>query len=205
MMPFQYWLVSSPKNIDFLLTMVGQVYVTDIKASMVGKEKIVAVEPVLLTDQAIWHPRAPSVVFKNNKYCMKWYNNEYFPNAGIDAKTASTVGIILQKPHINTKDDTHYMSLISELESRGAKVVPIYSGGLDFSGAVEKYLYDVNGKVVVDTVINLIGFALVGGPVSQDSDKASQVLKKLIKPYVCPVPLVFQSFEEWKSSEHGQE
>ena len=38
--------------------------------------------------------------------------------AGIDAKTAPTVGIILQKSHINTKDDTHYVSLIAELESR---------------------------------------------------------------------------------------
>lgn len=29
------------------------------------------------------------------------------------------------------------------------------------------------------------------------------MLKKLDKPYLCAVPLVFQSFEEWKASELG--
>lgn len=72
MMSFQYWLGGSPENIESLLTMVGQDYVTDIKASMVGKEKMVAVEPVLLPDKAIWHPVAPSVVFETNKDYMKW-------------------------------------------------------------------------------------------------------------------------------------
>merc|ERR1712238_138656 len=114
-----------------------------------------------------------------------------------------TVGLVLQKSHINTKDDTHYVSLISELESRGAKVVPIYSGGLDFSGPVEEYFYGSDGRQIVDTVINLTGFALVGGPASQDHKKAAQVLKKLNRPYMCAVPLVFQSFEEWQSSELG--
>ena len=52
-------------------------------------------------------------------------------------------------------------------------------------------------------MINLTGFALVGGPASQDHKKAAQVLKKLNRPYMCAVPLVFQSFEEWQSSELG--
>ncbi|KAH8061207.1 ligase [Aureococcus anophagefferens] len=45
------------------------------------------------------------------------------------------------KSHINTGDAGHYVSLISELEARGAKVVCIYSGGLDFSGPVKEYFY----------------------------------------------------------------
>lgn len=52
-------------------------------------------------------------------------------------------------------------------------------------------------------MINLTGFALVGGPASQDHKKAVQVLQKLNRPYMCAVPLVFQSFEEWQSSELG--
>ena len=183
--------------------MVGQDYVTPIKDSMVGKERVVNEEPVLLPDKAIWHPVAPSIVFENNQKYFEWYNNELCPEAGIDAKTAPTIGLILQKSHINTKDDTHYVSLISELESRGARVVPIYSGGLDFSGPVEEYFYDSAGRAIVDTVINLTGFALVGGPASQDHAKASKVLKRLNRPYMCAVPLVFQSFEEWQASELG--
>merc|ERR1719157_452964 len=203
MMSFQYWLGGSPENLEAMLLQLGQEYVEPIKVSMAGKEKVVAVEPVLLPDKAIWHPVAPSIVFESNQQYFDWYDTKFCPAAGIDPKTAPTIGLVLQKSHINTKDDTHYVSLISELESRGSRVVPIYSGGLDFSGPIEDYFYDSSGKSVVDTVVNLTGFALVGGPASQDHKKASQVLKKLNVPYMCAVPIVFQSFEEWQSSELG--
>jgi cobalamin biosynthesis Mg chelatase CobN len=49
----------------------------------------------------------------------------------------------------------------------------------------------------------ITGFALVGGPASQDHPKAVATLKKLNVPYLCTVPLVFQSFEEWQASELG--
>uniref|UniRef100_A0A7S2K340 magnesium chelatase n=1 Tax=Leptocylindrus danicus TaxID=163516 RepID=A0A7S2K340_9STRA len=203
MMSFQYWLGGSPENLESLMLMVGQDYVEPVKQAMVGKEKVEMEEPVVLPDKAIWHPVAPDIVFENNSKYFEWYDKEFAPEAGIDPKTAPTVGVILQKSHINTKDDTHYVSLISELESRGARVVCIYSGGLDFSGPVEEYFYDASGKQIVDTVINLTGFALVGGPASQDHKKAASVLKKLNVPYMCAVPLVFQSFEEWQASELG--
>ena len=59
------------------------------------------------------------------------------------------------------------------------------------------------GGVAVDSVINLTGFALVGGPASQDHPKAVDTLKSLGVPYLCAVPLVFQSFQEWEASELG--
>lgn len=183
--------------------MVGQDYVGPVMENMKGKEKMVAEEPLLLPDKAIWHPVAPDVVFETPADYFKWYDNEFCPDAGIDPKTAPTIGILLQKSHINTKDDTHYVSLIAELESRGARVVSVYSGGLDYSGPVKEYFYGTDGKPIVDTVINLTGFALVGGPASQDHKKAAKILKELNVPYMCAVPLVFQSFEEWQSSELG--
>merc|ERR1719491_482862 len=121
---------------------------------MKGKKKVAMEEPVLLPDMAIWHPVAPDIVFENNQKYFEWYDNEFCPDAGIDPKTAPTIGLILQKSHINTKDDTHYVSLISELESRGSRVVPIYSGGLDFSGPIEDYFYNGAGTSIVDTVVN---------------------------------------------------
>ena len=130
-----------------------------------------------------------------------WYNKEHAPLLGIDPSKAPTVGVILQKSHINTKDECHYTSLIQELEARGCRVICLYSGGLDFSGPVMDFFK--KGAVVPDSVINLTGFALVGGPASQDHDKAVEVLAALNRPYLCAVPLVFQSFEEWKASELG--
>ena len=98
------------------------------------------IEPILLPDKGIWHPLAPRVFDDITDY-QEWYNTEHAPLAGIDVATAPTVGLILQKSHINTKDECHYVSMIAELEARGARVVCIYSGGLDFSGPVNEYFY----------------------------------------------------------------
>ncbi len=200
MMSFQYWLGGSPENLESMLLMLAKEFVGGAKISSNA-----IVEPILIPDKGIWHPMAVSsgAVYETLEEYIAWYNKVHCPVAGINAKTAVTVGVILQKSHINTKDDCHYIALISELEARGAKVVCIYSGGLDFSGPVKDYFYDKSGNVVVDAVINLTGFALVGGPASQDHPKAVETLKALNKPYICGVPLVFQSFEEWQSSELG--
>ncbi|CAM9714263.1 unnamed protein product, partial [Discosporangium mesarthrocarpum] len=77
-------------------------------------------EPVLLPDKGIWHPVADKVFESASEY-LAWYNKVHAPAAGI-APDAPTVGLILQKSHINTKDECHYVALIAELEARGAKV-----------------------------------------------------------------------------------
>merc|ERR1711871_1737250 len=196
MMSFQYWLGGSPQNIESMLLMLAQ----DFLGADVTQE---IAEPELIPDKGIWHPMAPgNAVFESYADYREWYDKEHCVTAGIDAKTATTVGLVLQKSHINTKDEGHYTALFQELESRGAKVVCIYSGGLDFSGPVKEYFFR-QGGVAVDSVINLTGFALVGGPASQDHPKAIATLQKLNKPYLCAVPLVFQSFEEWQKSELG--
>ena len=198
MMSFQYWLGGSPDNLQSMLLMLAKEFVD----GAVVAEKSIS-EPIVIADKGIWHPMAPkSAVFESIEEYQEWYDKVHCPAAGIDAKKAISVGLVLQKSHINTKDDGHYVALISELEARGAKVVCIYSGGLDFSGPVDEYFYK-DGNQVVDSVINLTGFALVGGPASQDHPKAIETLKKLDRPYICAVPLVFQSFQEWQNSELG--
>lgn len=196
MMSFQYWLGGSPQNIESMLLMLAQDFVgADVQQEIA--------EPELIPDKGIWHPMAPgNAVFESYAEYRDWYNKEHCSVAGINPETATTVGLVLQKSHINTKDEGHYTALIQELEARGARVVCIYSGGLDFSGPVDEYFYDTKGAIV-DSVINLTGFALVGGPASQDHPKAIETLKKLDKPYIVAVPLVFQSFQEWKDSELG--
>jgi len=197
MMSFQYWLGGSPENLESMMLMMANNYVYTGESAI---EESGIAEPVLLPDIGIWHPLADKVFEDSTEY-NQWYDKEHAPLVGIDPKKAPTVGVILQKSHINTKDECHYTSLIQELEARGCRVICLYSGGLDFSGPVEDYF--TKGAVVPDSVINLTGFALVGGPASQDHDKAVETLAKLNRPYLCAVPLVFQSFEEWKASELG--
>lgn len=48
-----------------------------------------------------------------------------------------------------------------------------------------------------------VGFALVGGPARQDAPKAVEALTNLNVPYLCSLPLVFQTTEEWMDSELG--
>ena len=197
MLSFQYWLGGSPENLESMLLMMANNYIYA-GQSTIDEKKIV--DPILLPDLGIWHPMAPRV-FEDSAEYNAWYDSEQAPLLGIDPAKAPTVGVILQKSHINTKDECHYTSLIQELEARGSRVICVYSGGLDFSVPVEMFF--TKGAVVPDSVINLTGFALVGGPASQDHDKAVETLSALNRPYLCAVPLVFQSFEEWKASELG--
>jgi len=197
MMSFQYWLGGSPDNIESMILMLAKDFISGANIA----ENSIA-EPVLIPDKGIWHPLAESV-FENVEDYNAWYDKVHAPKAGINVKKARTIGIILQKSHINTKDECHYIAMISELEARGARVVCIYSGGLDFSGPIDEFFYSKSREVVPDCIINLTGFALVGGPASQDHPKAVNTLKALDLPYICAVPLVFQSYEEWQSSELG--
>merc|ERR1719264_2273833 len=117
---------------------------------------------------------------------------------------APTVGVILQKSHIATKDNGHYVAFVQELERRGSRVVCVYTGGLDFSKPVTDYLVDsMTFEGAVDSLVNLTGFSLVGGPASQDAAAAKKVLMQVNRPYLVSVPLVFQSFTEWQQSQLG--
>lgn len=44
------------------------------------------------------------------------------------AKDAPIIGLVLQRSHLVTGDEGHYSGVVSELESRGAKVIPVFAG-----------------------------------------------------------------------------
>jgi magnesium chelatase subunit H len=76
---------------------------------------------------------------------------------------------------------------------------------LDFSKPVNSYFFDpLNpNQALVDAAVSLTGFALVGGPARQDHPKAIETLKKLNRPYMVALPLVFQTTQEWEESDLG--
>ena len=43
----------------------------------------------------------------------------------------------------------------------------------------------------------------MGGPARQDHPKAVEALKKLNRPYMVALPLVFQTTQEWEGSDLG--
>jgi magnesium chelatase subunit H len=193
----QYWLGGNPENLENLLLSTAQAYMPALK-----NFDFTAAEPEVFPDVGIWHPVAPSGMFEDLKEYLNWYDTRTDMTF---AKDAPIIGLVLQRSHLVTGDEGHYAGVVSEMEARGAKVVPVFAGGLDFSSPVKKFFYDPlgSGKSYVNCVVSLTGFALVGGPARQDAPKAVEALKSLNVPYLVSLPLVFQTTEEWMDSELG--
>ncbi|PNH11098.1 Magnesium-chelatase subunit ChlH, chloroplastic [Tetrabaena socialis] len=192
----QYWLGGNSENLENLLLNVCSEYVPALK----GVDFSVS-EPQQYPDVGIWHPLAPAM-YEDLKEYLNWYDTR---KDMVFEKNAPIIGLVLQRSHLVTGDEGHYSGVVAELESRGAKVLPVFAGGLDFSAPVKKFFYDPlgSGRPYVDTTISLTGFALVGGPARQDAPKAIEALKQLNVPYMVSLPLVFQTTEEWLDSDLG--
>ncbi|MBU6346573.1 MAG: magnesium chelatase subunit H [Cyanobacteria bacterium REEB494] len=202
MLSFQYWLGGSAENLENFLLMLADKYV------LKGEDKTNLAKaeyqaPVVYPDMGIWHPLAPTM-FEDVKEYLNWYNSRRDIPKTLKDPLAPCVGLVLQRTHLVTGDDAHYVAIVQELESLGAKVLPVFAGGLDFSKPVNAYFYEpTSQRPLVDGVVSLTGFALVGGPARQDHPKAIEALKRLNRPYMVALPLVFQTTEEWLNSDLG--
>ncbi len=198
MLSFQYWLGGSSENLENFLLMLIDKYVVKSKESTLSYR-----DPVTYPDLGIWHPLAPQM-FEDVKEYLNWFSSRQDVPADVKDPLSPCIGLVLQRTHLVTGDDAHYVAMVQELESMGAKVIPVFAAGLDFSKPVDAFFYDPIIKTsIVDVVISLTGFALVGGPARQDHPKAIDALKRLNRPYMVALPLVFQTTEEWQDSDLG--
>ncbi|MBD2440253.1 magnesium chelatase subunit H [Nostoc sp. FACHB-110] len=202
MLSFQYWLGGSPENLENFLLMLADKYVL----KGVEKRNSASLEyqaPVVYPDMGIWHPLA-TTMYEDVREYLNWYSARRDIPQDLKDPLAPCVGLVLQRTHLVTGDDAHYVAMVQELEALGARVVPVFAGGLDFSKPVDAYFYEpTTNTPLVDAVISLTGFALVGGPARQDHPKAIDALKRLNRPYMVALPLVFQTTEEWLDSDLG--
>ncbi|MEN9229529.1 MAG: magnesium chelatase subunit H [Thermostichus sp. DG02_5_bins_236] len=197
MLSFQYWLGGSTENLENFLLMLADRYLPGMK------DQVKFAEPVTYLDMGIWHPLAPKMFETVSEY-LGWLNGREDLPAEVKDPLAPCVGLVLQRTHLVTGDDAHYVAMVQELESRGARVLPIFAGGLDFSKPVNEFFWsEATQAPIVDAVVSLTGFAMVGGPARQDHPKAIETLKRLNRPYMVALPLVFQSTEEWADSDLG--
>ncbi|PZO11341.1 MAG: magnesium chelatase subunit H [Leptolyngbya foveolarum] len=206
MLSFQYWLGGSAENLENFLLMLSDRYVlTDKEIKGAPKDDgLTFEEPITYPDTGIWHPLAPTM-FDDVREYLNWYDSRSDIPEISRNKNAPCVGLVLQRTHLVTGDEAHYVSIVQELEYKGARVIPVFAGGLDFSKPVEQFFYDPLNpdEALVDSVVSLTGFALVGGPARQDHPKAIDALKRLNRPYMVSLPLVFQTTEEWEASDLG--
>ncbi|AFY41064.1 magnesium chelatase subunit H [Nostoc sp. PCC 7107] len=202
MLSFQYWLGGSPENLENFLLMLADKYVLK-GVDKQGSASLEYEAPVVYPDMGIWHPLA-TTMYEDVREYLNWYTARKDISSDLKDPLAPCVGLVLQRTHLVTGDDAHYVAMVQELESLGARVVPVFAGGLDFSKPVDAYFYEpTTNTALVDAVISLTGFALVGGPARQDHPKAIDSLKRLNRPYMVALPLVFQTTEEWLDSDLG--
>jgi len=155
------------------------------------KDKLV--EPVIYPDNGIYHPRIKGRMSESLSDLPKLVS---------DSKSKGRVGLLLLRSYILAGNTLHYDSVIAAIEAQGLQVLPIFAVGLDARPAIEQFFFH-NGKVMVDAVVSLTGFSLVGGPAYNDAKAAEEVLTTLDVPYLAVQPLEFQTLNEWGGSDRG--
>jgi magnesium chelatase subunit H len=183
----QYWLAGSEANLVSMIRMLVDRYSDGPRRALRGKVK--ADLPIEYPEVGLYHPDMSPTMGERP---------EILPSRG----GQGTVGLLILRSYALAGDAAHYDGVIAALEARGLKVVPAFANGLDSRPAIERFFMS-GGKPVVDAVVSLTGFSLVGGPAYNDSDAAQEMLRRLDVPYVAAHPLEFQTFQQWSASDRG--
>ena len=183
----QYWLAGSEENLASLVRLLVDRYATGARTHMQGTLR--AAPPVQYPDVGLYHPRAPGRIVERA---------EDLPRGG----GAGTVGLLLLRSYVLSGNAGHYDGVIAALEARGLRVIPAFASGLDSRPAMARY-FSRDGVPVVDAVVSLTGFSLVGGPAYNDARAAETVLAGLDVPYVAAHPVEFQTLAQWQDDPRG--
>ncbi len=184
----QYWLAGSDDNIENLVRFLLHRYADGPR--VVYRGALPAAAPVEYPDTGLYHPKLdPPVVTSRQKLPLA-------------RSQKPTVGLLLMRSYLLSKDTGHYDGVIEALENRGMRVVPAFASGLDSREAIESYFFK-QGRPDVDAVLSLTGFSLVGGPAYNDSDAAAKILGKLDVPYLSAQAIEFQTLSEWRDNPQG--
>ena len=186
----QYWMGGSDDNV---LNMVRHV----IDRGANGPRKVLrgsvkVAPPVDYPEVGVYHPRMAGRFSEDA---------QVLPRPETTA-VRGTVGILLMRSYLLSGNAGHYDGVIAALEARGLRVIPAFAAGLDSRPAIDAFFMK-NGQVVVDAVVSLTGFSLVGGPAYNDAKAAEEVLAKLDVPYVAANPVEFQTLDQWGGSDRG--
>jgi magnesium chelatase subunit H len=185
----QYWLSGSQDNVVSMVRFLVGRYADGPRRGLRGR--LEAPAPRDYPEVGLYHPGAASRIVDSV---------EALPTIG--REPIGAVGLILLRSYVLADDAGHYDGVIAALESRGLRVIPAFSSGLDGRPAIERFFLK-DGKPCVDAVVSLAGFSLVGGPAYNDARAAEEILARLDVPYVSAQPLEFQTLETWGASATG--
>ena len=187
----QYMLAGSDENMANLARFLISRYATGERTVL--REQAKPREPIHYPETGLYHPALPNRVTDDIE--------EFDKAIGIK-KDCKAVGVLVMRSYLLADNTAHYDGVIRELENRGLKVITAYASGLDARPAIEQF-FKKDGKPVVDCVISLTGFSLVGGPAYNDAAAAEEILASLDVPYLSAFATEFQSIQSWGASEQG--
>jgi magnesium chelatase subunit H len=194
----QYWLAGTDENVANMVRSLIARYADGERRGL--RERVSAVAPAEYPDVGVYHPRLKGRIADDA---------EQLPAAG----TRGTVGLLVMRSYVLAGNTAHYDGVIAALEARGLRVIPAFAAGLDARPAIEKYFlrqgpaptktFVRRDEAIVDAVVSLTGFSLVGGPAYNDAKAAEEILARLDVPYVAAQPVEFQTLEQWETSSRG--
>ena len=188
----QYWLAGSEENLARMIQLLVRRYASGPRASLRQLPEPGA--PIDYPEVGIYHPGIDSGISAEL---------DALPNPRAPAsKARGTVGLLLMRSYALAGNSRHYDAVIKSLEDRGLRVIPAFASGLDARPAVQRFFME-GDRPIVDAVVSLTGFSLVGGPAYNDTDAAQALLKSLDVPYLAVQALEFQSLETWSESSFG--
>jgi len=183
----QFWLAGSEENLANLVRMLVNRYATGPRAHLAGRFPPGA--PAQYPDVGLYHPKARGRIVDSVAK---------LPVCG----DTGNVGLLLMRSYVLAGNAAHYDGIIAALEARGLNVVPAFASGLDARPAIERYFIR-GGKRMVDAVVSLTGFSLVGGPAYNDARAAEEMLARLDVPYLATHPVEFQTLDAWRDDPRG--
>ncbi|MEM7660663.1 MAG: magnesium chelatase subunit H [Pseudomonadota bacterium] len=184
----QYWLAGSDDNIENLIRFLIDRYASGPRKALRGKTP--AEPPTEYPDTGVYHPKMADRIAASAR------------KLPLARSRRPTVGLLLMRSYILSRDTHHYDGVIAALEALGMRTVPAFASGLDSRAAIDAHFIK-DGEPVVDAVVSLTGFSLVGGPAYNDADAAADLLAELNVPYLSCQAVEFQTREEWQSNPQG--
>ncbi len=184
----QYWLAGSDENIANLIKYLVDRYASGPREVLRGK--LNPEPPTEYPEVGVYHPR------------MKDQVSTSATKLPLAKSKKPAVGLLIMRSYVLSGDAGHYDGVIEALEQRGLRVIPAFASGLDSRPAIEMFFMK-DGAPVIDALVSLTGFSLVGGPAYNDADAAADVLAKLDIPYLSAQALEFQSLDEWRENDRG--
>ena len=159
----QYWLAGSEENLSNMVHFLVDRYADGSRKLLRGAVK--THEPVAYPEVGVYHP------------LMKQRMADNVDALPIEATCGQrgTVGLLLMRSYVLAGNADHYDGVIRAMQAQGLRVIPAFATGLDGRPAIDAFFFK-DGRPVIDGLVSLTGFSLVGGPAYNDARAAEDML-----------------------------